>query len=306
MDYEPLKLAVIVLAHRVPEQLGMLLERLRHPRVRIYLHLDRAVASAPFDRVLAGLGEGLTMLPRHRTRWGGIEVVEATIDGLRRGVAEGCDYFVLLSGQDLMVRPIDAVLEFFRDAQDRSYVQSFPLPTDRWRYEGRLRTDFYTFTVRGRRETCIPRCEGADFSPKGRVLNELLLMRTALLPARSFPRYARPVGGSQWWNLSRSAADHVLRFLDEHPDYHAYHRRTLLPDELYFQSMLLGTAFSESHEIRNDCLRFMVWPADSSHPKTLTMADLLAIQGSGLPFARKFDIGVDRAVAEALSVLDRL
>ncbi len=116
----------------------------------------------------------------------------------------------------------------------------------RWRLGGRDRTDFYTYTVRGRRETCIPRGEDTSFlSRKGRLLNRILRLRSSLKPPRSFPSYARAFGGSQWWNLSRGAADYVLAFLDEHPDYRRYHEHTLAPDEIFFQSILVGTGFAE-------------------------------------------------------------
>ncbi len=96
----------------------------------------------------------------------------------------------------------------------------------------------------------------------------------------------------------------MLRFVDEHPDYRRYHEHTLCPDELFFQSILLGTGFADQHEVVNDCLRFMRWPDRESHPKTLEMDDLPAILGSSDLFARKFDAGVDSAVVQR--VVDRV
>jgi hypothetical protein len=288
------RLGCIVLGHRAPGQVATLLDALDHTQVTRYLHVD---ARSDFEGFRAALGaagrDDVVVLPRFPSLWGGIEVVDATLAGMARALDDGCDYVILLSGQDFPLWPMDRVHAFLADAPERSYVAHFPLPDPRWRYDGRLRTDFYTFTVRGRRETCIPPGEPARLSFKGRVLNTLLRARAAFLPERRFPACAVPFGGSQWWNLSRGAVAYVLDFLRAHPEYHAYHAHTLLPDEMFFHSILLGTAFARDHDIVNDALRYLDFPSDADHPRTLGMADLPAMDASGKPFARKVDAEAD-------------
>jgi hypothetical protein len=296
-----MRLGAIVLAHAFPDLLAALLARLRHPAVRLYLHIDAASRLSAFRGPLGYQNvSDVFLLPRFRSRWGGAEVVDAELAGLRQGLADGCDYFVLLSGQDCLLWPTEEILAFFKEAHDKSYIAGFPLPDDRWQYGGRIRTDFYTFTVRGRRETCIPAGVPSTLSWRGRLLNGLLRLRTALMPTRRFPAYLRPFGGSQWWNLSRSAATFVLDFTLRHPEYRRYHEHTLLPDEVFFQSILMGTPFSEQHEIVNDALRFMVWPSDSSHPRGLTISDVPAMIASGMPVARKLHLPEAWAILASL------
>jgi hypothetical protein len=297
------KLACVVLAHRAPQQVATLLDALAHPSVARYLHVDARSDLRGFRAALADVrAENVVLLPRFPSIWGGIEVVDATLAGMARALADGCDYVVLLSGQDFPLWPVDRIRAFFAERPGRSYVASFPLPDPRWRYDGRLRTDFYTFTVRGRRETCIPRGVPARFSFKGRLLNTLLRARAAFLPERRFPACAAPFGGSQWWNLSRAAATRVVDFVHAFPEYRAYHAHTLLPDEMFFQSILLGTDFAREHEIVNDALRYLDFPPDGSHPRTLRLVDLPAMEASGKPFARKVDGEVDAELAAALAV----
>jgi hypothetical protein len=298
----PMRLAIVVLAHDEPDQLALLLSTLRHPQVRLYLHLDRRTPLAPFSEALATAGvEDVVSLPRHATAWASVELVDAALGGLRRGVEDDCDYFLLISGRDFPLRPAEEIVAFAEAAGTRSYVAHFPLPDSRWRFEGRERTDFHTYTVRGRRETCIPRGEDTShLNWKGKVLNQALRARTALEPRRRFPPYARPFGGSQWWNLSRAAADRVLGFLGEHPDYRRYHEHTLAPDELFFQSILVGTGFATEHEVVDDSLRFMRWPEGESHPRALGAADLPALAESDDLFCRKLDPGGDPSLLDWL------
>lgn len=298
-----MKTAFVVLAHDRPELLGRLPAALRHPDARVYLHVDKRVALPPFAAALEGAGAGeVTLLPRYATAWGSPELVDAALAGLVRGVADGCEYFILLSGRDFPLRPAEEIVAFCAEAGSRSYLEHLPLPVARWRLGGRDRTEFYSYTVRGRRETCVPRGEDTSFlNRKGRLLNQMLRLRGIFKPPRRFPSCARAFGGSQWWNLSRPAAEHVLGFLDRHPDYRAYHEHTLAPDELFFQSILLGTDFAQRHEVVDDNLRFMRWPADASHPRVLGMDDLPAMLESEALFARKFDPALDDAVLARLT-----
>ena len=234
-----MKLACIVLGARLPEQLACLLSALRSRQVHVYLHIDRREPIDPLHQALprpdwmsGPCYPGVT--PDGAARRSSTPVWTAS----RAASADGCQYFTLISGQDFPLHPIEGILDFADAADYRSYVESFSLPTARWRFRGRDRTDFYTYYLLGRRETCIPRGEDTSFfNWKGRVLNQALRLRTAFKPPRRFPPYVRPFGGSQWWNLSRAAAEYVLRFLHEHPDYRSYHDYTLAPDELFFQSI---------------------------------------------------------------------
>jgi len=140
--------------------------------------------------------------------------------------------------------------------------------------------------------SCTEKLSSADSSTP-RCLSSALRARSAFKGPRRFPSYARPFGGSQWWNLSRPAADFILGFLDAHPDYRRYHEHTLAPDELFFQSILLGTEFAAEHEVVDDCLRFMRWPEGESHPRLLTDEDLPAMEESEALFCRKVGFALE-------------
>lgn len=297
-----MRLGVIVLAYRDPAHLVRLLKRMVHPRVQIYLHVDRRVDIGPFELALASqaLREHAVLLPRHESIWGSAQCVDAVLDGLRAGVEDGCDYFLLVSGQDYPLKPIGEIVDFFEARRNTSFLEFWPVGDSRHRFSGRDRTDFYAFNVRGKRELCIPRGEDASFlGPRGRLLNQLLRARSLILPARRFPSYAQPYAGSTWWNMTRLAADNVLEFLDLHPDYRAYHEHTWVPEEIFFQSVLVGTHFVQDHAVENDNLRLSLW--EGMRGRTLTMADLETVETSGKLFARKFDSTTSAEILEALS-----
>jgi hypothetical protein len=298
-----MKLACIVLAHHLPQQLAQLVSALRHPWIQVYVHIDRRKSLAPFTRAFAETGSSdLVLLPRHKSWWSSPGTLDAALEGLVAGVADGCDYFITISGQDFPLKPMEEIASFFERAESRSYISHWPVSEFPRRWRGRERIEFYTYTVRGRREVCIPRGEDVSFfNWRGRLLNELLRARTAFMPPRRHPPYVRPFLGSDWWNITRVAADYVLRFHDEHPDFRRWHEYTLAPGDMFVHSILLGTDFARDHEIVNDRLRFVIGQEGSPHPRTLTTDDRSALLESEKLFARKFDQRVDAAVLEQLA-----
>ena len=294
-------LGIVVLAYHRPQQLAILLETLRHPQVTIYLHIDSAAEIEPFREALRATAHGdVVWLPRHRSGWATVGIVDAELEGIARAIADGCSYVLLISGEDFPLRPAAEIVEFTEANRERSFVQTFELPYPAWPLEGRERTDFYTCTVAGTRVTCIPIGEDtSSMSTRRRALNWALRARFAFKPRRRFPGYLRAFGGQQWLNLTREAATHVLDFVTRYPEYRSYHVHTACPDEMFVQSILLGTDFAAQHELVNDDLRFLLW-AGGDHPRTLRFSDLPAMLESSDLFARKVVAEEDPRLFEAL------
>jgi hypothetical protein len=91
-------------------------------------------------------------------------------------------------------------------------------------------------------------------------------------------------GGSQWIVLHRSAYQYVLGLPEDHPVNRAM-RHALLPDELYFHTVLANSHLRPT--LVRDNLHFIKW-GGREHPDVLTEQDLAAIEAEGKLFARKF------------------
>src|SRR4051794_23811999 len=172
-----MRLGIIIAAHRAPSQVRQLVRVLQHDDVSLYLHVDSRVQSAPF------VTAGVTLLPRYPTLWGGPELIDALLAGIHRAVSDNCDYIILLTGESFPLKPIEEIIAFFGANPRRSYGEYGPLV-------GRSRTDFYAYTVRGRRELCIPWGEDTSMLEfKGRALNWALRLRSLPKGKRGFPSY---------------------------------------------------------------------------------------------------------------------
>ena len=108
----------------------------------------------------------------------------------------------------------------------------------------------------------------------------------------------RCYGGWAWFSLRRDAARYLLEFLHEHPDVEEHYRRTVTPEESLVQTILVN---ARRFRLVNDDLRYIDYSkADRGAPRVLTTADLPMLAAGPWYLARKFDLGVDRAVLDRI------
>jgi hypothetical protein len=202
--------------------------------------------------------------------------VEATLDGFRAAVAQAdIGRVTLLSGQDYPVQPLREIEAFFDAAPETAFVEHFPMPRADWGGRGGAERfeDLHRWV--GERRVTVP-------------LGKLGL-------GRRVPGGRRPFQGGQFFSLDRRSCLEVLELVE--PRYCRFFARSRMPDEMFFQTLLLNSA--SAPRVVNDDLRLEIWTG-GSHPKILTVDDLPTILASDRLVAKKFDDGVDREVLDAI------
>jgi hypothetical protein len=108
--------------------------------------------------------------------------------------------------------------------------------------------------------------------------------------------------GGQWMMLNRACCEFIARS-GEVQKFKDYYLNTLIPDESFFQTVLMNTSFRGT--IIDDDKRAIIWIPEGNiklRPKTLTMDDRdFLLTGDNL-FARKFDEEVDSAILDVLEL----
>jgi hypothetical protein len=116
---------------------------------------------------------------------------------------------------------------------------------------------------------------------------------------RRFPARLRPYGGGAYWCLSRACIEYVAAFVERRPDVISFFRNVDIPDEIFFQTILLNSMLRDT--IVNDNLRYIDWTR-GRRPAILDIRDLEALRASPKLFARKFDVNQDEMI---LDLIDR-
>lgn len=267
--------AHIILAHRLPHQLGRLVRALG-PDAPVLLHVDARADLDTVARDVRGL-PNVSLLPRHRCRWGGHGPLAAALDGLRAvldgGVPAG--HIVLHTGQDFPLRSPRAVAELLAARPGVSFLDAQPLPVAGWEAE------------RGGRD----RYERSWFFLAGR--------QRGLPVARRVPAGLTLHAGGAYWCLAREAAAWIVEETRRRPEIERFFRRVRVPDELCVPTLVMSGPHAEHRE---DSLRWVSFPPGASRPRTLTMADLPTLEALPITaqWARKFDEDVDARILDAL------
>jgi hypothetical protein len=116
---------------------------------------------------------------------------------------------------------------------------------------------------------------------------------------RKIPNDFNIFGGITWWSITREAAIYALDQHFNNKRYRNFFRYTLIPDEMYFHTILLNSPFAKNC-VNND-LRDIEWAGgDGTHPIIFKTEHLNRLKESTDLFARKFDINVDSNVLDLI------
>jgi hypothetical protein len=311
-----------IVAHSRPHQLLRLVRALRgeSPRSSVVIHWDSRAPALDRD-VLLELGDVYIVETPVHAGWGDFEFVMAALLAMRAAVEHTqFDWLVLLSGQDYPIAPLERI--------ERELVAT---RCDALLDPGRIASGRLAFRWRKTEATRLGRRYFFAYwsvRPLGRWLPRPLrsaALRIAFVLDECQPFVAlwpMPAGvewrlgvrrlrtpfaterrcrvGSAWLSLSRRAVERVLRAVDGDTRLLRHFRRTIIPDESFFQTVVCADSELTVHP---DNLRYQVWAQGDSplHPNTLTVGDVDAALRSGKHFARKLDELLDE---EALDRID--
>jgi hypothetical protein len=264
----------VVFAHRNPGQVARLVSRLTQADARVLVHVDRA--SSIYEPLRRSLPNHVEFLRRRRARWGSYGPIAVALDALRTAIHTPSGHVVLLSGQDYPVKPVEEIHDRLRELGDRSVMQHERFPVESWASicgGGYDRLQHY-FWISTRWERSLPRLR------------------------RTIPGGRWPYGGSMWWALSRSAAELVVRETTDDSKLERYFRTTKLPDEMFFQTILMNSPLADS--VINRSSTFALWQRDTYHPAILEKKHIPMLRELPHLFARKFDEEANPGVLDAL------
>jgi len=301
--------AYMILAHNEFALLARLVSVLDYPCNSIYIHIDKKVKDDVFGQVKRQLEGSVKQASlaftarREDVVWGDFSMVEAELLLLREASAVHHDYYHLLSGTDLPIKPHSEITRFFEENAGREFIQGYRFPprsATRWR----LRYYYPLQHVVGRHL----------LGPLG-LLQWALLLPQMLVGVNRLRRLPKDFYKSrQWFSATHEFVADLLEFYSRDENLRAY-RMTMIPDESFVQMFAFHSKYRERIFLHKrypgydglvcNNMRLDVW-AKGFHgsPVTFTMDDLARIMESGQLWARKFSFEKHPDVVEA--ILERI
>jgi hypothetical protein len=274
-----MKIAYLILSHHYPEQLSRMINALISEGTLFFVHVDLKTDIQPYHQLL-NTDQVEFIAERVKVYWSKYSIVEAELNLIRAALKTDADYFVLLSGVDYPIVSNSEIHAFF-EGNGYEYFSSSFLGSGGWEAAAARYQRFYVDQP---------------------WLQKIIDIAGGLIPKRKMPDHLRPYGGATWWNLTRDCCEYVLNYAAAHPNIMKFYSYTNCPDEMFFQTTILNSPFSE--RVVNNDLRYVDWSdcaaGKSFSPNLLTKVDFEKICKSGKLFARKFDASVDWAILDMI------
>lgn len=277
------KVAILMLCHKLPNQINDFIERFDNKNFDVFLHIDKK--SNIKSQIKAK--ENVYFISDEKrvdVRWGRYSQVEATLLLIEHAMrSDSYDYYWLCSGQDFPIKSSEEIYEFLcqSDHNYMSFCSSRNNP------------------INGRRDTRFDkRCEvfypawliGKLFVQRG--LKKVYMMvtggtgHTFSILKRNSPLGLKLFYGSQWWCLNEETIIWIHDFIKEHDQICNFFRTTICPEECLFQTLIMNMPHKYGIE---PGLVYIDWSEGKSSPRVLTDSDYSNIVASEKLLARKID-----------------
>ena len=223
------KIAFILLCHKDPDAVIEQARQLTAAGDYMSIHFDARAPAEAFDRIKRALdGNPQVTFARRRIKcgWGAWSLVQATLYAVEAALTAfpRATHFYMVSGDCLAIKSANYAHRFLDDA-DLDYIESFDFFESDW-----IKTGL-------KEERLIYRHMFNERTHK-RLFYASLGAQRRLGLQRPIPPDLQVMIGSQWWCLRRQTIEAILQFTCERRDVMRFFRRTWIPDETFFQTLV--------------------------------------------------------------------
>lgn len=244
-----MKHAYLILAHAEFEVLRLLVALLDNEKNDIYIHFDKKVKEPP--RINTVYSNVYPIEKRIDVRWADVSMIEAEYALFEAAYHNGnYDYFHLLSGVDLPLKPISEIDYFFTLHAGKEFI-GFHQEDITEELNRRLQR-FHLFPKTFRERTGI-------------VIFLKRLIRFSFLNLQKYIGYKRHKNkvfqkGTQWVSLTNNFVAYLLSIKEEQL---SLYQNTFCADESFVQTVCWNTPFREhiynAHHEGLGCMRAINW-----------------------------------------------
>lgn len=288
--------AYLILAHNNFNQLKKLVNLLDDIDNDIFIHIDKKSNINLEQLELDTKFSNVKIYSEYKVFWGDFSIVQAELFLFKKASLIGYDYYHLLSGVDLPIKPISQIKDFFEKNKGKEFVHySLEFSRDK---QVKRRAKFYYFFQKYRKTKNHFFSYGINLLIKCEIFLQMLFKVNRLRKSK-----LQVVVGSQWVSITN---EFVLFILSKEDVIYKLFKYSNCSDELFIQTLLFNSKFknklfaSENSNIPTN-LREIIWEEnDSGSPHIWRKEDFEYLTNSEALFARKFDCNIDDKIVSLI------
>jgi hypothetical protein len=223
-----MKISYILLAHQNPLILTRLISALVRAGHTVAVHYDRKASDADFAKLQSTFGENhaVRFAKRVKVCWGEWSICKATLNCIEEIATAGWepDYVYYASGSDYPIRSSDDLVAFLERNQGKEFIEGVPTDRQQW-VKGGPQAERYQYRF------------WFNWRDQYQRASTFLRWQKKLGLKRKFVLGLEPYMGSQWWVLTWKTLQRVLEMAHRR-DVQRFFKTTLIPDELFFQTLV--------------------------------------------------------------------
>lgn len=296
--------AYLIIAHAGWGQLKRLISLLDCDCCDIYIHIDKKAGEVPREGLIGAASRSKVFVKQeYKVYWGSFEMVQAELMLFGEAHKKHYDYYHLLSGADLPIKPQQEIYSFFEANAGKEFVH---FDTDaRLRYDKEIhrRTKLYHFLQNYRRRFKVKALNSLfTFMERVLLVGQLILRVDRMKKHPDFQiRY-----GSNWVSITDDLAAYILENEALINDVFKYAN---CADELFIQSLVHNNSrfrrrlFNQEYDdscTGNMRLIDMKGRGANGNPYTWRFSDRQEIFESKCLFSRKFNEQLDSQIIDAI------
>lgn len=285
MEKELYRQAYLIIAHRYDETFKTLLRMLDRDENDIYVHMD--LKNKQFDeddcRNLIKRSD-IYFTRRTSVTWGGYSQINSELILLETATAHRrYNYYHLLSGQDLPIKPSDEIKNFFEQHQGTEFVAF-----DKKEFDSDDRVCYF-----------YPLQEIVGRNRKsflGRISSAMTLFQKIVHLRRNAGIQFQK--GPNWFSITDDLARHII----ERKEWikNVFHD-SICCDEIFLQTIVINSVFADriyqyasTEDTEEAAMRLVDWKRGD--PYVFKKEDYWELLNSNMIFARKFDCQTDNDI----------
>lgn len=247
----------------------------------VFVHVDRksGFTEDELERLSAYV-QVKAVVRKYDVHWGGFSMLKVELYLIKLAMEKSdAAYFHLISGQDYPIKPFPLFLAFFEKYKGMNYLDYKHIPFVERDYNGFYRFQYY-----------MPYDYIDGRTPEGkRMVHKFYLWHKRLHVKRRIPdQFYHLYGGSQWFSITREAADVLTGYTRKSPAFYRRMRFTFAPEESYVATVLVNLI--PGNLIVNNNLRYVRWKRENgNNPSNLGAEHFEDVVKSTAFFARKME-----------------
>lgn len=289
-----MRIAILLALHNHPEQANCFIKQLyNYENIEVFIHIDGRSLGMETQLLKS---KHIHIIPKHfNVSWGDFTQIQYVLELLKYASGFGeFDYYSLHTGNDILVKPIEQLLEFLETDNKYAYLDCHALPWKDWQYGGGLGRLALTWPDAFRKRLKPHSAKRYLRSLYGKAYGAGIL-RGKKLPDIQF------YGRSAFFTIRKDCAKNILQYIDDNQWFLKLFEKALCGDEIFIDTLANLTAGDNIIDNSNN-LRYIDFGSIDKRnvgaPKTLTVNDIENIDRSNAFFARKVDIYVDQEIID--------